>query len=385
MGFDGYIQNPIIWRVGVATPPPPPVPPTTPPADPGTGAAPGTPDAPAADGDADDSDDVDVDDEPDEPTVLVNDNDGEIDFAVENGRVTLYLGGLSFEDIIEASEHVITFDLTRTGDDVTSASFPTEALIQMADAGLGVLLILPTGTVFIDDFTIASLGAQAADEIIEITIEEAYQPELTAQQQNALVVGDTTVRITVTSGDQYISEFSGSIFVTLPFDGEHPVGVWRLNPDGYREQLPAEYMADLGAVMFSVNRLSVFVVGHDPLAVTVLPVMRFVAGNAAFTLHGATLTSPAAPFVVGNDVMVPLRIIVEAFGANVDWNPATRTVTIFYRGATTSFPVDVPLPHGGTPTIVNNSTFVPLQFISGILGVDVRWDGANRVAYVYAE
>lgn len=40
------------------------------------------------------------------------------------------------------------------------------------------------------------------------------------------------------------------------------------------------------------------------------------------------IESPTAPVIVGERTMVPLRVISEALGADVDWDPDTRTVTV---------------------------------------------------------
>ena len=37
---------------------------------------------------------------------------------------------------------------------------------------------------------------------------------------------------------------------------------------------------------------------------------------------------PVAPYAEGNTVMVPLRIIGEALGYEVSWNPETKAITI---------------------------------------------------------
>jgi hypothetical protein len=82
--------------------------------------------------------------------------------------------------------------------------------------------------------------------------------------------------------------------------------------------------------------------------------------------------------------MVPLRIIAEALGAEVNWDNATRTVTIATREEKITLTIDIPLPDDmGTPVIVNGLTFVPVRYVSEALGATVRWDGENNAVYVY--
>ena len=81
--------------------------------------------------------------------------------------------------------------------------------------------------------------------------------------------------------------------------------------------------------------------------------------------------------------MVPLALIAESLGADVTWNGATRTVTVLSEGTMLMLVIDVPLPNNmGTPVISNGRTFVPIAFISQMLGADVRWDGVNRAVYI---
>jgi len=114
-------------------------------------------------------------------------------------------------------------------------------------------------------------------------------------------------------------------------------------------------------------------------------VLRFEVGNRNFQIndmHAGTLD--AAPFIEGDRVMVPLRVVGERMGATVGWNHGTRTVTISGYGQNFELQVDTPLPGGmGMPLIVADRTFVPIRYVSEMLGAYVRWDAAARAVYVY--
>lgn len=51
-------------------------------------------------------------------------------------------------------------------------------------------------------------------------------------------------------------------------------------------------------------------------------------GSAMATFNGSDLPLSAAPFMQGNKVMLPLRAVLTAFGAQVGWNPQTSAVTV---------------------------------------------------------
>ena len=115
-------------------------------------------------------------------------------------------------------------------------------------------------------------------------------------------------------------------------------------------------------------------------------VVRFEIDSVVYIVNRVHFTNDVAPFIdsVYNRTMIPLRAASEALGAEVEWICATRTVQIFTAAGMQTLAVDVSLPDGmGNPVIVQDRVFVPLYFVARILGVQVRWDGANRAAYVY--
>jgi len=88
------------------------------------------------------------------------------------------------------------------------------------------------------------------------------------------------------------------------------------------------------------------------------------------------------PQIIENRTMVPLRVIFEALGADIDWDGDTQTVTAT-RGDTivvmqvgnrvitvdgAEVELDVP------PMIIDNRTLVPARAVAESFGVDVDWD-----------
>ncbi|QAY67811.1 stalk domain-containing protein [Paenibacillus protaetiae] len=51
-------------------------------------------------------------------------------------------------------------------------------------------------------------------------------------------------------------------------------------------------------------------------------------GSKDVTVNGTVKQVAVAPVLVNNSTFVPLRVIVEAFGAKVDWNQTTKAITI---------------------------------------------------------
>ncbi|MZQ75500.1 MAG: hypothetical protein GT589_04995 [Peptoclostridium sp.] len=93
------------------------------------------------------------------------------------------------------------------------------------------------------------------------------------------------------------------------------------------------------------------------------------------------------PVIKEGRTLIPVRAILEGFGANVEWDAATKTVTITKDGTTIvlmleektatvngqSISLDIPVE------IMNNRTVVPLRFIAESMGLTVEWDADDSV------
>jgi len=111
--------------------------------------------------------------------------------------------------------------------------------------------------------------------------------------------------------------------------------------------------------------------------------LRFAIDSTTFTDNGTTHTLEAAPFMANDNTMIPLRVIIEAFGVEPQWNDGVITFTLGDVNHTMT--IGQPLPNNmGTPVLVAGRTFVPLIYVVEALdGANARWDGNARAAYVY--
>ena len=92
------------------------------------------------------------------------------------------------------------------------------------------------------------------------------------------------------------------------------------------------------------------------------------------------------PFIdtASGRTMVSVRTISEAFDTAVSWDSHRRAVNIYTAHGTRSLIIDEPLPYNmGTAVIINNHAFAPLRYIADMMGASVRWDGDNRVVFLY--
>ncbi|HVK07009.1 MAG TPA: copper amine oxidase N-terminal domain-containing protein [Armatimonadaceae bacterium] len=72
--------------------------------------------------------------------------------------------------------------------------------------------------------------------------------------------------------------------------------------------------------------------------------LRLRVGSTAHTLNGRPVTSYSRPRVVSGRTMVPIRFISEQMGGTVDWDVRTRTVAVNLPGLDSSQASRIPMP-----------------------------------------
>lgn len=99
----------------------------------------------------------------------------------------------------------------------------------------------------------------------------------------------------------------------------------------------------------------------------------------------------AQAFVDENDrTLVPVRFVAESLGAKVGWDPKSLTVPIERSGQSIVLTIDknVAQVNGkevafDTKAILNGGrTFVPLRFVSEVLGAQVDWDAPTATVFI---
>ena len=108
-------------------------------------------------------------------------------------------------------------------------------------------------------------------------------------------------------------------------------------------------------------------------------------------VKGQNVEFDSEPYIDANDrLMVPVRAILEALGATVDWDEAERTVSISGQGHTLLLKIDSTraVVDGGQrtmdtcPVIKNERTMLPARYVGEYLGFTVDWDEETRTVTV---
>jgi len=114
--------------------------------------------------------------------------------------------------------------------------------------------------------------------------------------------------------------------------------------------------------------------------------IKFNLGDTDLHINSDVVTVPA-PYSMGEGTtMVPLRVITEAFGAEVDWNANEKKITITYENFSITMYINNKnaIINGSesamseAPVIKNGTTMVPLRFISEKFGAEVSYDETTK-------
>lgn len=118
--------------------------------------------------------------------------------------------------------------------------------------------------------------------------------------------------------------------------------------------------------------------------------ISFKVGDSVLTVNGNPL-EVTAPYVAGDGTtLVPVRVITEAFGAQVDWDGETQSVNLTYPDVNITIQINsksaVVNNHteelAEAPALYKDTTMVPLRFISETFGAVVTYDDDTRLITV---
>lgn len=109
----------------------------------------------------------------------------------------------------------------------------------------------------------------------------------------------------------------------------------------------------------------------------------------------STKTLDVAPFIVDGSTMIPLRGLLEEMGAEITWNGECDEIVLDAPPYVIRLQIQNELVYVKNPlygdimyTLINppiikdSRTFVPIRFISEILGYKVSWDGATQTVLI---
>lgn len=147
-----------------------------------------------------------------------------------------------------------------------------------------------------------------------------------------------------------------------------------------------------------------------------IPMNIFANSDIKLWIDGNYVTSDVSPVIENDRTLVPLRVISENLGYDVDWNDDTKEVVItkpkegytdvftviaFTIGDSNLYTFDIKLigddadgtyfevltesvakPLDAAPKISKDRTLVPIRAIAENFGRNVNWDNSNRIVVI---
>ena len=121
--------------------------------------------------------------------------------------------------------------------------------------------------------------------------------------------------------------------------------------------------------------------------VLVVGTVSVQAADLSVTMNGTAITFDAQPFIEQGITLVPMRAIMDTLDASVEWDAAAKTVTATKGDKTVVLTINSKqaIVNGQAmeldvaAKIVENRTFVPVKFIGEQFGLNVEWNGTDKV------
>ncbi|MBM3499234.1 MAG: copper amine oxidase N-terminal domain-containing protein [Armatimonadetes bacterium] len=128
------------------------------------------------------------------------------------------------------------------------------------------------------------------------------------------------------------------------------------------------------------------------LGMLLLTTLPCIAQGIGVVYNGRPLPTSAPPIEQDGRVLVAVRDIFEALGADVEWNAATRTiraqraqaVILLTIGSTTASVNGRAVPLAVPAQIKGGHTYVPLRFVAEATGAKVGWVAETRTVAISA-
>lgn len=115
-----------------------------------------------------------------------------------------------------------------------------------------------------------------------------------------------------------------------------------------------------------------------------------VITTPSIIIDGSNLKTDVPPYIYSSTTMVPLRVISEYLGANVEWDAESRSIHIekglkyidLTIGENIAHTNEGTIAMGISPKLVDGRTMVPLRFISEALECAVDWDADTKTVTI---
>ena len=208
-----------------------------------------------------------------------------VDASVSGSTAGISISDRQLESVLSGGGSV-TVDISGLKN-VDSAKLPSSVIGKTEQAGAGLTVALPTGSVALDAKALESIGTgkDVTVSVQQTTLTDAQRSAVSALAQVAVVVD-----VNVVVGTSKQSGFGGGrLTVSIPYalkSGEDPakLAVWFIRDDGAIENKGGSYDAKTGAFVFTTEHLSQYLLVNTDSALTFtdVPATAYYAGAVAW-------------------------------------------------------------------------------------------------------
>ncbi|MBS7297981.1 MAG: copper amine oxidase N-terminal domain-containing protein [Eubacteriales bacterium] len=138
-----------------------------------------------------------------------------------------------------------------------------------------------------------------------------------------------------------------------------------------------------------MKRLLIFIMA----LIAALQITAYAESDISVSVNGITLSPEQPPVVINNRTLVPVRAVCEALGLNVEWNQKYQEVTIKGGDTFVKLGIDYHTLNvnnflsyiDASPKIVNGVTCVPIRYVVEPFGAMVDWDSETKTVIVRSD
>ncbi|MBQ8525416.1 MAG: copper amine oxidase N-terminal domain-containing protein [Clostridia bacterium] len=132
---------------------------------------------------------------------------------------------------------------------------------------------------------------------------------------------------------------------------------------------------------------------HFANVLSLINSISYYSGEIKIFINGERISPDSAPLIIDSRTVVPIRAIAEKMGYSVQWNDATKTVTLIsadggtnlqftigknvaVKNSSEAIALDVPA------RIYSDRTYLPLRAVAEAMSADVKWNDSDRAVEI---
>ena len=106
-------------------------------------------------------------------------------------------------------------------------------------------------------------------------------------------------------------------------------------------------------------------------------------GSKTMLVNGKAYEKDAAPVIMNDRTLVPIRFITESLGGKVAWNEKEKEVVLTIDGKEIKMTIGKTIEkYGVAPVIIDSRTFVPVRFVADELGATTAWNAETKTVTI---